>query len=82
VTDLLERDVPQADQAYRTAQQVRNDTNRAYVHRLTRSTFSHRTGHLYETRCGDVLSAVRGAILTTHDVTCAGCTPGWKAGPS
>lgn len=82
MTDLLERDVRRADQTYRTARQVRNDNTHDPVHRLMASTFSHNLGHIYETYCGDVLSATRGAILTTRDVTCAGCTPGWKAGPS
>lgn len=73
---------PGADQAYRTAQQVRYDDARATVHRLVHSTFNRDTGHYYRARCGETLSAAGGAILTTRDVNCAGCVPGWKAGPS
>ena len=80
MTDVLERAA--IDQAERTARQVRYDYPRAAVHRLVTSTFSRNLGHIYEAHCGEALSAAGGAILTTRDVDCAGCTPGWKAGPS
>jgi hypothetical protein len=72
--------MPGVDQAYRTARQVRYDDKRAAVHRLVSSAFTKGVGHTYQTRCGEVLSAAGGAILTTRDVDCPGCVPGWKAG--
>jgi hypothetical protein len=78
VTAALDH-MPRADQAYRIARQVRIDHPRAPVHRVLRSAFSRPRGHAYETCCGGVLAADHGAILTTRDVTCSGCTPGWKA---
>ena len=68
------------DQAARTAQQVRYDDRHACVHRVVKSTFSRSQGHIYEARCGEALTATGGAILTTRDVNCPGCVPGWKAG--
>jgi hypothetical protein len=69
-----------ADQAYRTARQVRLDSPRSHVHRLVSSAFTPGVGWNYRTRCGAVLSASRyGALLTTRAVDCPGCTPGWKA---
>jgi hypothetical protein len=73
---------PGPDQLYRIARQVRYDDKRAAVHRVTSSAFERRGGHTYRVACGEVLSAAGGAILTTRDVTCAGCTPGWKEGPT
>ena len=80
MTAALAPGMPGVDQAYRTAQQVRYDDKRATVHRLVGSTFNHDTGHSYRARCGETLSAAGGAILTTRDVDCPGCVPGWKAG--
>lgn len=81
MTAALDR-MPRADQAYRTARQVRNDTDGADVHRMLLSSFGYNVGHVYEACCGEVLFAAAGAILTTSPVNCPGCIPGWKTGPA
>ncbi len=82
MTVTLLRGMAERDQLYRIARQVRYDDQRAAVRRVTGSAFNHRGGHTYRAACGEVLSAAGGAILTTRDVTCAGCTPGRKEGPT
>jgi hypothetical protein len=73
MTTALARGMPDADEADRSARQVRWDDKRAAVHRIRASGFNPRAGYIYWTRCGETLSAAGGAILTTRDVDCAGC---------
>lgn len=61
-----------ADLLDRTATQVRRI--KGPIHKLVRTEQSA-DGRVYSTRCGDVLSNVGGAVLTTRDVTCLDCAP-------
>jgi hypothetical protein len=80
VTAAVRAGRPDADQLYRIARQVRYDDRRAAVHRVTAATFRRGFGHVYLAACGEQLTAAGGAILTTRDVNCSGCVPGWKGG--
>lgn len=58
-----------------TARQVRRDVESPLVHKLVRAE-QHPDGRVYWARCGDVLSAASGAILTTREPDCGGCQSG------
>lgn len=55
-----------------TATQVRLDGPDSRVHGLVRVE-QHPAGRVYWAACGDVLSNVAGAVLTTRPVTCNDC---------
>lgn len=63
------------DESYRIARQVRYDIPRmhTYVHKVVAASFGREVGHLYRARCGEVLSASAGAILTTREADCGRC---------
>jgi hypothetical protein len=62
----------------RTATQVRLPDGP--IHRV-RDTEQNRDGRVYFTCCGEVMSNVRGAMLTTHNPTCKVCWSGtWELG--
>lgn len=64
-----------ADLLDRTATQVR--LYGGPIHHLDRAE-QHRDGRVYTARCGDVLSNMGGAVLTTRDPDCDRCrTWGW-----
>lgn len=67
--------VPQggADQSYRIALRVRLNQPRAAVHKLDAHRFDPDRGHVYKATCGAVLSAARGAMRTTYEVSCQHC---------
>lgn len=65
-----------ADQASRTARQVRFDDSYGRVHKVKASWFTQTVGFTYRAYCGTALTAAAGAILTTRDADCPQCRAG------
>lgn len=61
------------DELDRTARQVRLDYEGAAVHRLKKRLAVTASGVAYATWCGESLSSIEGAILTTREVDCWEC---------
>jgi hypothetical protein len=61
------------DELDRTARQVRQGNA---VHALDRADFKEWTGRRYWGRCGELLLAENGAVLTTDAPSCWACVPG------
>lgn len=60
-----------------TARQVR--WVKGPIHKLA-GIDQHKAARIYHTGCGDVLSNVGGAVLTTCDPTCLRCAPSGEGG--
>lgn len=63
--------LPGPDELDRTARQVRIPTGVTHTLHAADST---QVGRRYWTACGHLLLAANGAMLTTRDVDCGGCT--------
>jgi hypothetical protein len=69
-----------ADAIERSLNQVRLGSRRGPVHDLADSAFDRGFGWSYRSRCGELLLASAGAVLTTRRTTCGLCLQGqvWR----